>query len=243
MPPVISAQLMGCEDCPIHNRAVCSMCSGDELHALDRIKSYRSYTAGDTVVWAGREMPFVASVVTGHATLDRLLEDGRRQTVGLLLPSDFIGRPDRATAPYDVTAHGDLLLCCMPCKPFEELLRTSPNLSLRLLEMTMDELDAARDWMTLLGRMTAAEKVASLLLLIARRTASLGNRSLRSGARLRLPLTRDQMADYLGMTLETVSRQVSALKKGGAIQLPDPRTMVIADLDALTAMAGEAQAD
>jgi CRP/FNR family transcriptional regulator, anaerobic regulatory protein len=81
--------------------------------------------------------------------------------------------------------------------------------------MTLDELDAAREWMLLLGRKTAREKIASLIAIIARRDASLKPKAAKGDASVDLPLTREEMADYLGLTLETVSRQVSALKRTG----------------------------
>jgi CRP/FNR family transcriptional regulator len=82
-----------CADCPIRHRAVCARCETDELEKLEAIKYYRSYEAGQTIVWAGDSMDFVASVVRGVASLTQTMEDGRRQMVGLLLPSDFLGRP------------------------------------------------------------------------------------------------------------------------------------------------------
>ncbi|MGV8949529.1 MAG: cyclic nucleotide-binding domain-containing protein, partial [Cypionkella sp.] len=102
---------MSCGDCPIRHRAVCARCESDELAVLDQIKYYRSFEAGQTVIWSGDRMDFVASVVTGIATLTQTMEDGRRQMVGLLLPSDFVGRPGRSTAAYDVTATTDLVMC------------------------------------------------------------------------------------------------------------------------------------
>src|SRR6056297_329714 len=162
-----------CSECPIRHRAVCARCEADELEQLEQIKYYRSFEAGQTVVWAGDDMDFVASVVTGIATLSHTMEDGRRQMVGLLLPSDFLGRPGRETAPYDVVATSKITLCCFRKGPFEELLRSTPSINQRLLEMTLDELDAAREWMLILGRKTAREKIASLLAIIGRRDASL----------------------------------------------------------------------
>lgn len=229
-----------CGDCPIRHRAVCARCESDELTKLEQIKYYRSYQAGQTVIWSGDRMDFVASVVTGIATLTQTMEDGRRQMVGLLLPSDFVGRPGRSAAAYDVTATTDLVMCCFRKKPFEELMSSTPHIAQRLLEMTLDELDAAREWMLLLGRKTAREKIASLLAIIARRDASLKSpRSSANAISFDLPLTREEMADYLGLTLETVSRQISALKKDGVIELEGKRHVRVPSIDALMEETGD----
>ncbi|CAN1555243.1 Crp cAMP-binding proteins - catabolite gene activator and regulatory subunit of cAMP-dependent protein kinases [Paracoccaceae bacterium] len=228
-----------CGDCPIRHRAVCARCETDELNRLEQIKYYRSYQAGQTVIWSGDRMEFVGSVVTGIATLTQTMEDGRRQMVGLLLPSDFVGRPGRPTAAYDVTATTDLVMCCFRKKPFEDMMATTPHIAQRLLEMTLDELDAAREWMLLLGRKTAREKIASLISIIARRDAALHLRRPAAALSVDLPLTREEMADYLGLTLETVSRQISALKKDGVITLTGNRHVTIPDLDRLMEEAGD----
>ena len=185
-------------------------------------------------------MEFVASVISGVATLSQTMEDGRTQMVGLLLPSDFIGRPGRETAPYDVTAVSDVTLCCFRRRPFEELMVTTPHVSQRLLEMALDELDAAREWMLLLGRKTAREKIASLIAIIARRDTEL-KAALATDRELAvdLPLTREAMADYLGLTLETVSRQISTLKREGIISLDGKRRVVIPDFERLLDETGD----
>ncbi len=231
--------LVQCGDCPIRHRAVCARCETDELAQLEQIKYYRSYQAGQPIIWSGDRMEFVASVVTGIATLTQTMADGRRQMVGLLLPSDFVGRPGRSLAAYDVTATTDVVMCCFRKKPFEDLMVKTPHIAQRLLEMTLDELDAARQWMLLLGRKTAREKIASLVAIIARRNAGLQLRKAGGGMVVDLPLTREEMADYLGLTLETVSRQISALRKDGVISLAGNRQVTIPDFKRLLAEAGE----
>lgn len=228
-----------CEECPIRHRAVCAKCDGDELEILEKIKYYRNYEAGQAICWAGDEMEFVASVVTGVASLTQTMEDGRTQMVGLLLPSDFIGRPGRSQSPYDVTAVSDITVCCFRRKPFEELMQTTPHVAERLLDMTLDELDAAREWMLILGRKTAREKIASLLTIIARRESQIGMQPLAGQITINLPLTREAMADYLGLTLETVSRQISALKREGIIHLDGKRRFRVEDFQALVAETGD----
>lgn len=228
-----------CGDCPIRHRAVCARCDADELEALDAIKYYRSFEAGQPIIWSGDEMNFVGSVVSGIASLTQTMEDGRTQMVGLLLPSDFVGRPGREGAAYDVVATTDVVMCCFRKKPFEDLMMRTPHIAHRLLEMTLDELDAAREWMLVLGRKTAREKIASLLSIIARRDATLASAATLNHCAFDLPLTREAMADYLGLTLETVSRQISALKRDGVIQLEGKRHVTVPDMRRLIEEAGD----
>ncbi len=219
-----------CSDCPIRHRAVCARCDTDELELLENIKTYRSFQAGESILWRGEPISYVASVVSGVAALSKTLEDGRTQMVGLLLPSDFIGRPGRREIAFDVTATTDITLCCFDRAPFEKLVDDTPHIAHRLMELALDELDAARDWMLLLGRKTAREKIATFIELLARRSEAEATGRIQT---LPLPMTRDQIANYLGLTLETVSRQFSALKKEGVINFTDRKTIAIVDLPAL----------
>jgi CRP/FNR family transcriptional regulator len=232
-------ELRDCEDCPIRHRAVCARCESEELEKLESIKYYRTFAPGQTMIWAGDRMEFVASVVVGVATLAQTMEDGRTQMVGLLLPSDFVGRPGRDIAPYTVTAITEVTVCCFRKRPFEDLLISTPQVGQRLLEMALDELDAAREWMLLLGRKTAREKIASLIAIIARRDSELKAHVAGGETAVTLPLTREAMADYLGLTLETVSRQISALKKDGVIVLDGKRRVIIPDLERLMLETGD----
>jgi CRP/FNR family transcriptional regulator len=223
-----------CSDCPIRHRAICATCEPEELDRLSEMKSYRSWRAGETILLEGADLPFVGSIVSGCATLTRSMEDGRVQMVGLLMPSDFVGRHDRDIAAYEVVAATDVTFCLFKRAEFRQMLAETPHVMERMLKMSLDELDAARDWMILLGRKTAREKVATLLANILRRAASSGH-----PLRAELPLTRDAMASYLGLTIETVSRQMTSLRKAGIIEMQGHRGITCADLPALLTAAGD----
>lgn len=227
----------GCVDCAIRERAICAYCKGEEIELLDKLKSYRCYEKGAEIVAEGERSPFVASIVQGFVSLSKTLVDGRRQIVGLQFPSDFVGGAFRNSAAYDATAASDVVLCQFDRAGFDDLMRTVPALQTRLLEITLDELDAARDWLTLLGQKTAREKVATFLLLIARRSGTFQpDRSVVA----ELPITRAEIGEYLGLTIETVSRQLSKLKSSGLIDFESTRRFTIADIDML---AEEASVD
>jgi len=204
---------------------------------LEGIKTYRSFSADEPILWRGDELKYVASVVEGVAKLEKSLEDGRNQMVGLLFPSDFIGHPKRTQIEFDVTAASDITLCCFEREPFEELLIEVPHIAQRMVEIALDELDAARDWMVLLGRKTAAEKTATFLEMVARRSQF--DNSAVSTRDLVLPLLRSEIADYLGLTLETVSRQLSILKRDGVVEFVDKKNFRILDLARLHDATGD----
>ncbi|MEO1494699.1 MAG: helix-turn-helix domain-containing protein [Pseudomonadota bacterium] len=238
-PPDLSQGLERCSTCPIRHRAVCSYSSPAELTRLDDVKFYRDFEAGQEIVGEGEPTPFVGSVVSGVVALHKTLEDGRRQMVGLLFASDFIGRPMRNTAPFDAIAVSPVRMCLFHRREFETIMTDSRSLERRLLEMTLDELEAAREWMLLLGRKTARERLASFLMILVRRQAMLDKGSMANGSLITLPLTREAIAEYLGLTIETVSRQFTRMRKNGTIDLPDRRTIRILDLAELSGIAGE----
>jgi CRP/FNR family transcriptional regulator len=237
--PSLRAEHERCGACPIRHRAVCSACGPAELAVLDQAKFYREYAPGQEIVGEGEATRTLGSVVTGVVALHKTLEDGRRQIVGLLFASDFIGRPLRPVAPYEAVAVTDVRMCLFRRSRFEEIMARNRSLERRLLEMMLDELDAARDWMLLLGRKTAREKVASFLMILARRAALLEKRAVSDTAPFAIPLSREAIAEYLGLTIETVSRQLTGLRRDGIIELRGARSVSVRNFAALAALAGD----
>jgi len=157
-----------------------------------------------------------------------------------LFPPDFVGRAYSQNNPYFAEAASPVELCCFPRDGFERLLKEFPGLEHRLFERTLNELDSAREWMVLLGRKTAQEKVASFLFLLAKRSLMIGCAHAPSPtqAAFELPLTRADIADYLGLTIETVSRQITRLKAQGQINLMDTLHISVPNIAALGDVAG-----
>ncbi|MEM9147677.1 MAG: helix-turn-helix domain-containing protein [Pseudomonadota bacterium] len=238
-----SAHFRDCGDCPIRQRAVCSYSSPRELTLLDAAKSYRTYATGEEIVAEGMPASLVGSVVTGAVALHESLADGRRQMVGLLLPSDFVGRPLRPIAQYAATAASDVKLCLFERGKFERLLQENRSLERRLLEMTLDELDAARHWHMVLGRKTAREKIASFLVLLAVRMAPEAMTRWPNRVALEIPLSREAIGDFLGLTIETVSRNFTGLRKSGVITMTGARNGEVLDMGRLREEAGDDGSD
>jgi CRP/FNR family transcriptional regulator, anaerobic regulatory protein len=231
-----------CASCIVRNRAICAALDPDEIEALNAIGRRRVLRAGESLVWEGEDSVLVANVIEGVFKLASGMEDGREQIVGMVYPSDFIGRPFAAVSGQSVTAMTDATICVFPRVDFEGFAANHPGLEHRLLKRTLAELDRTRQWMLLLGRKSAAQKVASFLVELAER---LGEGSERVTAAdepqphaLTLPFSRQQIADVLGLTIETVSRQLTRLRQTGVIDLPSRRKVVILDPKALADAAG-----
>ncbi len=228
-----------CQSCVIRNRAICASLNAGELEALNRIGRRVNVQRGQTLMWEGDESALVANVIDGVLKLSTSTADGREQIVGMVYPSDFIGRPFGTTTQHSVTALSDARVCLFSRAAFDDFAREHPRLEHKLLERTLGELDRARDRMLLLGRKSAGERVATFLLEMAQRlAASTCSASGEAVERFDLPLSRQQMADLLGLTIETVSRQLTRLRQAGIIDLPDRRAVVILDHGAMEAEAG-----
>ncbi|MBB6124570.1 Crp/Fnr family transcriptional regulator [Sphingobium subterraneum] len=219
-----------CTECVVRNRAICGGLTPDELAALGSLGRNQIVRRGQTIVWEGDEALVVANVIDGVLKASMSMPDGREQIVGIVFPSDFIGRPFGQESPYSVTALTDAELCIFTRSSFEKFALQHPDLEHRLLQHTLGELDRAREWMLLLGKKSASERIASLLLELSTRLQAGGcAHDSMVLDRFELPLDRQQIGDLLGLTIETVSRQLSRLKGEGLIALPDRRHVVIQD--------------
>jgi CRP/FNR family transcriptional regulator len=227
-----------CATCAVRNRAICSALDENELAALSKLGRKQRVERGQTLLWEGEESPVVANVIEGVFKLAVSTADGREQIVGVVFPSDFVGRPFGKESPFSVTALTDAEVCIFTRSGFDGFAREHPDLQHKLLQRTLEELDRARQWMMLLGRKTATERISTLLLEISNRLGDTGCAPIAPFLdRFELPMDRQQMGDILGLTIETVSRQLTKLKEAGIIALPDRRAVVIVDRRRLTDLA------
>ena len=226
-----------CSSCIVRNRAICASLNPDELLLLGKMGRRQRVKAGHTLLWEGDDAPVVANVLEGVLKLVVAAADGREQIVGVVFPSDFIGRPFGKESPYSVTAMTDAEVCIFNRNSFDEFASAHPDLQQKLLRRTLDELDRARHWMMLLGRKSASEKVASFLLEMSERLPGQGCQA-GVGDGFELPFGRQQIADILGLTIETTSRQLTKMRAEGLLDLPSRREVVINDRAAMEVMAG-----
>jgi CRP/FNR family transcriptional regulator len=151
------------------------------------------------------------NITSGSVRVYKLMADGRRQIVGFLYTGDFLGLATGDSYAFSAEALEPVTACRFRKSEYRKLLQEQPTLESALLERASHELAAAQDQMLLLGRKTALERFASFLLDTARRQ--------RRTQTVELSMTRAEIADYLGLTTETVSRVTSKLKTSGMIRL------------------------
>jgi len=226
-----------CQACEARHRGVCGALDPNQLVTLAKASSKQTIEAGAELVGDTETVDHYSNVLAGVVKLTKTLSDGRQQIVGLQFAPDFLGRPFKSESAVNAEAATDVSLCSFPKGAIERMMRESPGLENRLLRQTLKELDEARDWMVTLGRKTAAEKVASFLLLIANHIDPSSGDEGRATT-FDLPLTRAAIADFLGLTIETVSRQLSKLRAEGVISIENNRHVSVARRDRLEARAG-----
>src|ERR1700732_2312136 len=167
-------------------------------------------------------------VISGAARRFILRADGRRQTVDLLLPGDFFGFGVRGTHAFTADAiTADTVIARYPVSRIETLAASDPRAGRELSGIISDAMSRLHSLLLILGRTTAEQKVGSFLLHIQERV---GNGL---ADRLSLPVTRYDIADYLALSVETVSRSLTGLKERGVIALSGSREIGIIDRDAL----------
>lgn len=213
-----------CAGCDARHIGLCDALADEDLHFLASVARQVSVPRGQSFVIEGDKSRYFFNINHGTAKLHKDLPDGRRQITGFVGPGDFVGLAADARYAFSAEAIEDVRLCRFDRTELREVFGRFPSIERRLLEVASHELIVAQEQMLLLGRKSAIERLASFIDGWYRRTVLCGRRE--DG--LRLPMTRTDLADYLGLTIETVSRALSALRKQGVIEVtPDHNISVI----------------
>lgn len=192
-----------------------------------------TYDRDQTIFCEGDPANSIRIITAGMVRIVRMLADGRRQIIGFLQPGDMLGLAPAGSYLYSAEAVTPVALRRLSRAQLDMLLEQDPDLRRRLLAATATELQVAQDQMVLLGRKTAVERLASFLLAQARRRMP----EPEDHCCMELPMTRADMADFLGLTTETVSRAVTRLKTERLIRLHAGQVVEILDVAALTDLA------
>lgn len=202
-----------CAHCAARPFSVCASLADSDLVLLDALAEHVTLAAGEPLFHQGDAARHVFNVTSGCVRISRLLADGRRQITGFLFAGDFIGLSAEDERAFTVEAVRPATLCRFRRADYRALMDHRRELQTALLERAGNELSAAQAQIVTLGRKTAVERLASFLLHLAGRDPF----GPQTTALVRLPMTRGDIADYLGLTLETVSRAMGRLKAMGLI--------------------------
>jgi len=224
-----------CRTCEVRDKAICKSLDDAELRQLNGISTAVKLEAGGTVFYEGDNSTYLFNVVRGSLRLSKLLPDGRRQVTGFLFPGDFLGLSVGGVYPYTAEALVPTALCRFDRARLTQLLDRFPKLEHQLLSLASNELAQAQEHIMVLGRKTATERIATVLLKLVDRIGKQRNGS----CALDLPMTRTDLADYTGLTTETVSRTLSQLKKQGVIATVGVRGLHIPQVTELAGYSGD----
>lgn len=222
-----------CDACRARPLSVCASIDEGDLSRLDALAEHLNLAAGDALTRADDPARHVFNITSGSVRVYKLLSDGRRQITGFLFAGDFLGLATGDAYVFSAEAIEPVTACRFRKSDYRTLIRETPALETTLLDRATHELVAAQNQMLLLGRKTALERVSTFLIDMP------GHDPARRGpeGRVHLPMTRAEIADYLGLTIETVSRVFTRLKTRGVIRLLSLTELQIENPEALRALA------
>ena len=222
-----------CFDCVVHTRAFCAALDSAALAKLETLQSVVELQSEETLFMEGDRAVSFFTVLTGALRISKLLPDGQRQITDFVLPGEFVGLSAEETYVDHAEALTDASVCRFAMSDLRRIGADYPEMGGQLLAMTNTILTRAREHMLLLGRMKAPEKLASFLVGLLNRAEA----TEQPTDPLALPMSRADIADYLGLTIETVSRTFTQLRSDAIIALPEHNLVRVVDGEALAQLA------
>ena len=223
-----------CAGCEARTAAVCGVLECEKLAAFRGMGSHFRLAAGQPLFHEGDPVTRVFTLTRGSLKLYKLLPDGRRQVTGFMQPGDFLGISIDDEHAFSAEALEPSQLCAFPRSRFDNFAEDNGEMERELYRLAVHELAAAQQQMVLLGRKTAAERLASFFIALAEREERVSGGEARY---ISLPMSRSDIADYLGLTKETISRVLSALKCQRVIRLDAIDRVEILDREGLETVA------
>ena len=222
-----------CEMCAARSVSICQAMPDDCMGVLDSMAVKNAANKGQVFIVEGDEANTLFNITAGTAKIYKLLGDGRRQIIGFLSVGDFLGLAPGKRYPFSAEAITTMKYCQFKRTRMEEVFAEYPAMRRKILDIASNELAEAQEQMLLLGRKTAEEKIASFLLGRLRRAQALGG----GGSSVDIPMSRHDIGDFLGLTTETVSRNLSKMKNAGIISLKGTSTVVLEQREQLETMS------
>jgi CRP/FNR family transcriptional regulator len=231
-----------CERCVVHHHGLCNAVPAEALPELNRISHLRRYPKDSVIIGQGDDAPFVGNVVEGIVTVSNMFVNGREQIVGLMFPSDFFGQVYERRSRFFYKSATDSIVCVINRSDFERFIEKYPETGRHLLACAFREIDSLREWISLLASQTALQRVATFLHMLACRVPNQYclDRETVDNVVVTLPVTRRDIAAYIGTTPETLSRNMQIMIRRNVIRQINTTQYELLNQAALLKIAGEA---
>jgi len=227
-----------CGSCAAHNKALCSRLTGSDLAEFGSMSQHKTFAAGQMLFSEYDDARYYYTVISGDVRLSRMLDDGRRQITGFKSTGDFIGLGTDGHFTADAEAINEVVVCQFTVPTLNQSLEEYSSVQGRLMEMMQEEVINLQNHMLLLGRKTPLEKIANFLCERAKKYSGFDlDDDAVTDIDVKLPMSRTDVADFLGLTIETVSRTITKLRKNGVIVLETAQHIVIKDIEELELIA------
>ncbi len=225
-----SAQLVNrCSICKVRTYSFCRCLDEDKLKDFSNVSFEKTFLNKQNIFLQNDQSDYLYNITEGNVKIYQLLDDGRIQIIGFLYPGDFFGSYRNNKYNYCAEAIGDLKTCVFNQKILDKYLDENPILAKELLNKTSFELTLAQDRLTVLGKLNAAERLVKFLLNISEQRNRIGWKN----NPISLPMTRQDVADYLGITIETVSRELTNLKTSNIIKIITSKQIYLSNTEEL----------
>lgn len=226
---------LACDTCPVRESAACAVLNDSERAQMAKAGRTRELKRGETLFAAGDDDAACATLVSGALKVSAFDEEGNERILSLVHPAGFVGELFQPFAHHDVVALAPSKLCVFSRGAMEAALENHPALSRALLRRSQEDLFAARRMLEFSARRGAMENVANLLMGLANAAS---DSPCHPAGEFELTLTRGEMANMLGLTIETVSRSITRLERDGVIRRNGQRGIELLDPARLSALAG-----
>jgi CRP/FNR family transcriptional regulator len=228
-----------CDSCAVRDRTFCSVLSPADSARVRATLRNMSVAAHTQLFEEGDPAQHLFNVTSGTVKTYKLLPDGRRQITGFAFAGDFLGMTHEDEYVCSAEAVTPASLCRFDRAKLLALVDEMPHMEKHIAATLAHELAAAQDQMLLLGRKTAQERIATFLVALLRRREAnrCPGQAVEHDSALALPMSRADIGDYLGLTIETVSRTFSQLRRQGVIRLADVSHAEILDRGRLESLA------
>jgi CRP/FNR family transcriptional regulator, anaerobic regulatory protein len=231
----MAANQLACATCPVRDRAACSALSEEERDELARFGQHRTLSRGETLFASGDDSLACATLISGALKISSFGDDGTERILSLVHPAGFVGEMFAPVAHHDVIALTNSRLCVFGRADYERAVERFPALGRALLRRSAEDLFESRAIIDLMSRRSARQKVAGFVLAMARAAS---DSPCHAGWSFDLPLSREEIAGILGLTIETVSRRLGGLEKDRVIEREGRRGIRLLDPGRLEALAG-----